>query len=162
MYRLLLISLLISTLTVAPALADGKWDAFNGYMNGLGQDETLTQIRASDIIRTLQTSPKTVNELLDELNSAFESGEIKEDSLLAMNLRYALEGAAAKGFGTAKFDRWNYKYMKGTCGQREVVYYATATHANKKKLLMGFYLSAGPGAAFGNILLTKDLKLDCH
>lgn len=160
MHRLLFGFLLVTALVAVPVFANEKWDAFNGYTHGLEQDELPTQLKVSDIIKTLQASPKTVGELLDDVNLALESGKITEHARLAKNLRAALESALAKGFGAAKLDHWNYKYVSGSCGQH-IIYYATAIQADKKNLLVGFFLSAEPGIILGHTS-AKDLRLECY
>jgi len=157
MLKKLLIAVSIASFCL-PAWA-GDWEPFNGDLTLWGEPYTSDSMTES--LNQIIKSHQTVESLLDHLIDSLSSGEINETSLLATNLKSALRMAQQKGYGSAKFERWRWKYIKGACDNKVIVFYATVLHSSKKHLF-GFYLSAGPGAIDESGINRGSTGEECH
>lgn len=138
-----------------------NWDAFNG--DYIAVYNISPKMAADPIVESLNLMLKqypTVEKLLDYMIESLDSGEL-QSSLLTSNLKYSLQYAQEIGFGTGKFERWRWKFVKGVCGKQEVVYYVTVKHP-AKNYSFGFYLSAGPGVINDGNLKRNTTGEECH
>ena len=138
-----------------------NWEAFNGdYITVYNESPKMA---ADPIVESLNLMLKqypTVEKLLDYMVESLESGEL-QSSMLASNLKSSLQYAQEIGFGTGKFERWRWKFVKGICGKQETVYYVTVKHP-AKNYTFGFYLSAGPGVINEGDLKRNTTAEECH
>jgi len=151
---LILTALLVS----GPAFAS-NWSEFNTDLTLWG--EPITSDSVAESLNLIAKSHQTVESMLDYLVESLNSGEINENSMLAQNLRASLRMAQQKGFGSAKFERWKWKYIKGACDNKVIVFFTSVMHTTKK-YSFGFYLSAGPGAIDEAGLKRGSTGEECH
>ena len=156
--KISLLALTVMGLICSPAYATQKTDAFDYFMSVKDKNPDTAAMALVESLNKYTRDSKSVDQIGDDPD--FSPDFASDAPLMLKNFKMFLQQLQAKGYGAGKFERWHWIYAIGWCEQRNIVFYTSVLHGNKKADF-GFHESMGQSLVTHEEIVRMRLNSGC-
>lgn len=133
-------------------------EAFDYYTEVKENNPETAAMRVVEALNKYTKEKGTIDQLLEDPEISPEFGS--DSPLLLMNFKVFMQEAKAKGYGSGRFKNWNFRWVRGGCSSKEIIFYSPVKHGSKT-VLFGFRESIGSSIVTPQEINANKLKPNC-